>query len=165
MRISIIAAMSSNYVIGVNNTLPWKLSEDLRHFKALTLGKSLIMGRKTFDSIGRPLPGREIIVVTRQENYSQIGVKIAHSLKEAIKISQQEEVFIAGGAQIYQQSLELADTLYLTLIEKDFIGDVYFPKWNNQVWQMDSEESFYSSTANLSYKFQTYRKSSLLINI
>ncbi|KAF0223840.1 MAG: dihydrofolate reductase [bacterium] len=164
MRISIIAAMSSNYVIGINNTLPWKLSEDLKHFKELTLGKSLIMGRKTFDSIGRPLPGREIIVVTRQENYSQIGVKVAYSLKEAIKIAQQEEVFIAGGAQIYQQSLDLADTFYLTLIEKDFIGDVYFPKWNNQAWQMDNEESYYSPTARLSYKFQTYKKSYLLID-
>jgi dihydrofolate reductase len=157
MNISMIVAMSQNHVIGINGALPWKLSEDLKHFKNLTLGKSLIMGRKTFESIGRPLPGRETIIITRQQNYSHPDVKIAHSLEEAIKLAEQE-IFIAGGSEIYQQSLPWAQTLYLTLLEKDFFGDTYFPTWDEQTWQIDSEESNYSTTANLNYKFQTYRK-------
>lgn len=157
MNISMIVAMSQNYVIGINGTLPWRLPEDLKYFKNLTLGKSLIMGRKTFESIGRPLPNRENIVITRQENYSQEGIKIAQSLEEAIKLAE-KEVFIVGGAEIYKQSWPWAQTLYLTLIEKDFVGDTYFPKWDEQIWKLDNEESHYSNTAEFSYRFQIYRK-------
>lgn len=159
MKISIIVAMALNRVIGINNTLPWKLPEDLKHFKSLTLGNILVIGRKTFESIGRPLPGRETIVVTRQENYKQDGIKTACSLEQAIKtaqrLSQDKEIFIAGGAEIYQQSLNLADTIYLTLIEKEFLGDTYFPNLDLKSWQLEEGEFKFSPVANLNYKFQT----------
>jgi dihydrofolate reductase len=159
MKVSIIVAMSQNFVIGVNNSLPWKLPEDLKHFKNLTLGKSLIMGRKTFESIGRPLPGRENIIVTRQSSYLKEGVKIANSIEEATKIAQ-NEIFIAGGAEIYKKALDLGlvDIIYLTLIEKDFLGDTYFPKWNKLDWKLTEENLHYSSASDFSYKFQTFRK-------
>lgn len=152
--------MSQNFVIGVNNSLPWKLPEDLKHFKNLTLGKSLVMGRKTFESIGRPLPGRENIVVTRQDSYFiKEGVKITNSIEDAIKIAQ-GEIFIAGGAQIYKEALDLGlvNIIYLTLIQKDFLGDTYFPKWNNLEWQLIEEKEHYSSALDFKYKFQTFRK-------
>lgn len=160
MKISMIVAMSLNRVIGIDNTLPWKLPEDLKHFKNLTLGNTLIMGRKTFESIGRVLPGRETIVITRQQNYTQNGIKIAHSLEEAVEMASQiangKEIFIAGGSQIYEQSLGLAKTIHLTLIEKEFLGDVYFPPLDSRFWRIKEEEKNFSFSANLDYRFQTY---------
>ncbi len=158
MSLSIIAAMSANRVIGINNSMPWKLPEDLKYFKNLTLGKSIIMGRKTFESIGRPLPSRENIVVTRRENYQAQSVKVAHSLKEAIELAENPEIFIIGGAEIYKQSLPLVETVYLTLIEKNFDGDAYFPELDLKVWQLVQEESHYSENQKFTYKFQIYKK-------
>src|SRR3954453_16568673 len=117
MKISVIAAMFSNRVIGSNNLLPWKLPDDLKRFKKLTMGHCLIMGRKTFESIGRPLPGRELIVVSRQESYLPENVKVCYSLDDALllanRIARNGQIFIAGGAQIYEQTLAIADRLYL----------------------------------------------------
>ncbi|MBN8722212.1 MAG: dihydrofolate reductase [Acidobacteria bacterium] len=158
MSLSIIAAMSANRVIGINNTIPWKLPEDLKYFKKLTLGKSIIMGRKTFESIGRALPSRENIVLTQQQTYQVQGVKVAHSLKEAIELAENPEIFIIGGAEIYKQSLPLVETVYLTLIEKNFDGDAYFPKLDLKVWQLVKEESHYSENQKFTYKFQIYKK-------
>lgn len=158
MSLSIIAAMSVNRVIGINNTIPWKLPEDLKYFKNLTLGKSIIMGRKTFDSIGRALPSRENIVVTQQQNYQAQGVKVAHSLQKAIELAENPEIFIIGGAEIYKQSLPLVETIYLTLIEKFFDGDAYFPKLDPKIWQLVKEDPHYSESEKFAYKFQIYKK-------
>jgi dihydrofolate reductase len=158
MSLSVIAAMSANRVIGINNSLPWKLPEDLKYFKNLTLGKSIIMGRKTFESIGRPLPSRENIVVTQQQNYKTVGIKIAYSLEEAIELAENKEIFIIGGAEIYKQSLPLVETVYLTLIEKNFDGDAYFPELDLKVWHLVQEESHYSESEKFTYKFQIYKK-------
>src|SRR5579885_1294168 len=138
MRISIIVAMSINRVIGLNNALPWRLSADLKRFKQLTMGHCLIMGRKTFESIGRPLPGRTTIVVTRQNSFKPDGVQIAHSLEDGINQAVGDEVFIAGGAQIYNKSIQMADRLYMTIIEKEFEGDAFFPEINFSDWRLES---------------------------
>ena len=141
MRLSIIAAMAENQVIGRNNQLPWKLPADLRRFRSLTMGHHLLMGRKTFASIGRPLPGRTIVVMTRQQNYSPANVLVAHALEEAVEMTRcDEEVFVAGGAQIYQQTLNRADRLYLTIIHEEFDGDTYFPEYSESDWELICRE-------------------------
>src|SRR5262249_4953105 len=140
MTISIIVAMSSNRVIGLNNALPWRLSADLKRFKQLTMGHCLIMGRKTFESIGRPLPGRTTIVVTHQHDYEREGVRVVHSVDEAIAQATGDEVFIAGGAEIYRQTVDRADKLYLTVIEKEFEGDAFLPVIDFTEWQLEAEE-------------------------
>jgi dihydrofolate reductase len=128
-RISLIVAMAANRVIGRDNALPWRLPEDLRRFKRLTMGHALVMGRKTWESIGRPLPGREIVVVTRQEGYGvPPGVSVARSVEEALETAPGDEVFIAGGEEIFRQTIDRADRLVLTLIHKDFPGDTFFPE-------------------------------------
>jgi dihydrofolate reductase len=164
MNISVIAAMSSNRVIGNNNSLPWKLPDDLKRFRDLTMNHCLIMGRKTFESIGRPLKGRELIVVTRQPGYSHENIRVCHSLEEAIqlaeRIEQNGKIFIAGGAQIYAQTLTLADEMYLTFIHKEFPGDAYFPQFNDKYWQLteDDEKIFPSDEQSLKYSFRIYNK-------
>ncbi len=137
MTLSLIAAIASNQVIGWNNRLPWKLPADLKRFKSLTMGHHLLLGRKTFESIGRPLPGRTMVVITRRKNYTPSGVQVAHSLQEALQIAAGDsEVFIAGGAQIYRQSLPLANRLHLTRIDCDFQGDAYFPRFEESQWRL-----------------------------
>jgi dihydrofolate reductase len=128
MGISIIAAMSRNRVIGMGGAIPWKIPEDLRRFRELTLGHTVIMGRKTFESIGRPLAGRRNIVVTNQQNYSREGIVAVHSLEEAIESSgPDEELFICGGGEIYRQALPLCSRIYLTIVDLDIEGDTFFP--------------------------------------
>ena len=129
--------MSSNRVIGVNNTLPWHLSEDLKHFKSLTTGHTIIMGRKTYESIGRPLPNRRNIVISRNSNTSYEGVEVVHSLEDAFSISTNDkEVFVIGGSNIYEQALSFVDQLYITEIKKSFLGDAFFPEINKQIWKI-----------------------------
>jgi dihydrofolate reductase len=145
MKVSAIAAMSRNRIIGKDNQLPWKLPEDLKYFKKVTLGHCVIMGRKTFDSVGRPLPGRENIVISRQPGYSLPAfgtqtVAVFSSLEQALdfcrakqaKEQKSEEVFIVGGSEIYRYALEhsLIDRIYLTLIDQLFEGDAFFPEYN-----------------------------------
>lgn len=127
--ISLIAAMARNRVIGSGGALPWHLPEDLRHFRALTLGKPVIMGRKTCESLGRALPGRHNLVVTRQPDYrAPAGFTVCAGLAEAIRAcADAAEIMVIGGAEIYAQALELADRIYLTVIEQDFAGDAVFP--------------------------------------
>src|SRR5258708_4028851 len=140
MKISLIAAMSSNRVIGINNTLPWKLSADLKRFKQLTMGHCLIMGRKTFESIGRPLPGRTTVVMTHQIAFNPPGVTVAHSIDEALQASSGDEVFIAGGGELFNQTLDLADRMYLTIIQKYFEGDAFFPEIDESDWIITFKE-------------------------
>lgn len=141
--ISIIVAIARNRTIGRDNNLLWHISEDLRHFKAVTSGHPVVMGRKTWESLGRPLPGRENIVVTRNAGYTAEGARTAASLQEAIALfPPSTEIFIIGGGEIYRQSMEMADTMYITVVERDYEGDTFFPEWDAARWRLTSEERF-----------------------
>ncbi len=141
-RVSAIVAMAANRVIGLGNTLPWRLPPDLARFKRLTLGHTLVMGRKTYDSIGRPLPGRTTVVLTRQRDWAAPeGVRVAHSVEDALaQAGSDREVFIAGGADLYTQTQALWRRLYLTRIERDFPGDAFFPPVDLTRWRLMEEE-------------------------
>jgi len=143
-------------VIGVNNTLPWHLPEDLKRFRALTMGHHIIMGRKTYDSLGRLLPGRTTVIVTRNENYKVEGALVAHSLEAAIALCEDdEEVFLIGGAELYQTGLKLAHKLYITEIELDVVGDSFFPKLVSTEWQ-ETEREAHTSEKGLKFSYVTY---------
>lgn len=152
MTIALIAAVARNGVIGRDQQLPWRLPEDLKRFKALTMGHVLVMGRATFDSIGRALPGRRTIVITRNPDWSAPGVEVVHSIEDALTLaagpSDRPEgargealVFIAGGGEIYRQAIELADWFYLTVVDQDVDGDTRFPEFDRgrfrEVWRED----------------------------
>lgn len=161
MRIAIIAAMARHRVIGIRNTLPWHLPEDLRHFKRLTMGHHIIMGRKTFESIGRPLPGRTTVIITRDPGYRQAGCLVAASLDQALALCRgDEEVFFVGGAQIYAQALPLADRLYLTEIDAEFEGDAWFPAFDRDEWRETVREP-HVSDAGLSYAFVSLERTTV----
>jgi len=136
MKLSLIVAMADNHVIGHNNRLPWHLPADLKHFRAITLGKPVLMGRKTWESIGRPLPGRTNIVITRNADYLAADCVVVHSLDEALRAAgSAAEVMVIGGAELYRQALPQADTLYLTLVHGEFDGDTRFPDWRPDDWR------------------------------
>jgi dihydrofolate reductase len=141
-RVSLIAAVASNGVIGSDNSLPWQLPEDLKHFKALTLGHPVIMGRKTHESIGRPLPGRRNIVISRNAAFSAKGCETAASLDAALAAcaGTTDEVFVIGGAQIYAGALAKAQRLYLTEIGAEYPGDAYFPEFDRNTWRETARE-------------------------
>jgi len=141
MRISLIVAMSRNRVIGRDGGLPWRLSSDLKRFKQLTMGHHLLMGRKTFESIGRVLPGRQTIVITRQTDYRPDGVEVAAGLEQAIELARGDsELFITGGGEIYRIALPLVQRIYLTWVDADVQGDTLFPEWNEAEWQLVLDE-------------------------
>ncbi|MGB5260434.1 MAG: type 3 dihydrofolate reductase [Gammaproteobacteria bacterium] len=149
MKISIIVAMADNRVIGNDNRLPWHLPADLKHFKATTLGKPIIMGRKTWESIGRPLPGRTNIVVTRDIHYPADGCVVVHSLDAALAAAAgHDEVMVIGGAEFYRQVLPQASTLYLTLVHDEFEGDVFFPALEGGEWCEVEREDFNADVNN-----------------
>ncbi len=130
--ISLIVAMANNRVIGKDNQMPWHLPADLKHFKSVTMGKPIIMGRKTYESIGRPLPGRKNIVISRNADYQAAGCEMANSLESALElVADVEEVMIIGGGFLYQQALALANKLYLTFIDLTVDGDTYFPEFEH----------------------------------
>lgn len=167
--ITLIAAMGQDRTIGLNNTMPWHLPEDLQHFKARTLGKVMIMGRATFDSIGRPLPGRTTIIVSRtltQETTPHPTCHIASSLEQALHMAQElskqeQEIMVVGGGQIYLQALPLAHKMALTQIKQDFNGDTFFPEWPKQEWELITEEHHQQpSEPHLDYSFQEFRRKS-----
>ncbi len=160
MRLSAIVAMAANRVIGANNQLPWRLPADLARFKRLTMGHTLLVGRKTYESIGRPLPGRTFVVVTRQRDYAPAGVKVAHTVDQALALAQgDDEVFVAGGAEIYAQTMDRLNRLYLTRIERDFAGDTYFPEVDLSGWALVEQEHHPASGPEaLPYSFLTYER-------
>ena len=140
--LSIIVAVAENGAIGRNNELLWHISEDLKYFKETTTGHPVIMGRKTYDSLGRPLPNRTNVVISRTAEHIE-GCQIARSLEEAIALfPADEEIFIIGGAQIYALALEVADRIYLTRVEHDYEGDTSFPAWDESKWKLISREAF-----------------------
>ncbi len=137
MIVSLIAAVGNHNVIGGNNKLLWKMPADMKFFKDTTIGHSVIMGRKTYESFGRPLKNRRNIIISRDENMKIGGCEVVHSLEESLNLVKAEkEVFIIGGANIYEQSMALADKIYLTRIFGDFEGDSYFPEINHDLWQL-----------------------------
>ncbi|WP_184541724.1 dihydrofolate reductase [Mucilaginibacter sp. FT3.2] len=142
MTISIIVATAKNHAIGKNNQLLWYLPNDLKHFKDVTSGHTVIMGRKTFDSVGKPLPRRRNIVVTRQDIAIE-GCEVVKSIEAAVALcASEEEVFIIGGAEIYRQALHLTNRIYLTLIDQDFDGDTFFPTLDPTEWKEKERENF-----------------------
>ena len=141
MIVSLVVAMSDNGIIGVNNQLPWRLPNDLRRFKAITMGKPIIMGRKTFDSIGKPLPGRQNIVISRRSDLIIEGCLVVNSIDSALQsASKSDEVMIIGGADVYRQALPLAQRIYLTRVHADVQGDAGFPQLNMNEWRETSHE-------------------------
>lgn len=160
MNISIIVAVSRNQVIGKDNQLIWKLSADLKRFKALTTGHTIIMGRKTFDSIGKPLPNRTSIVITRQKDYKIEGCIVVNSLEEAIeKAGDQEEVFIIGGGTIYQEAMGKANKVYYTKVHTEVEGDTFFPVIDFTTWKSVKREDCLSDEKNeYAYSFIDYER-------
>jgi dihydrofolate reductase len=161
MKVSIIVAVADNGVIGRGGALPWHLSADLKRFKALTMGHHLVMGRKTFESIGRALPGRKFIVVTRNRDFTFPEVLTAGSVESALMLAQDDtEIFIAGGAEIYEQSLHRADVMYLTRVHAEPHGDVTFPDFDDvNEWRLADSEHFEADEKNEHpYSFLTYER-------
>lgn len=162
MYISIVVAVSENGVIGRAGGLPWHLGDDLRRFKRLTMGHTLVMGRRTWESIGRPLPGRRIVVVTRQPDYRAEGVETAADIDDALELARQagdDEVFFVGGAEVYAQALPRATRLYFTRVHADVDGDTYFPdaQWGN--WKQVSSEHHDADAKNdFASTFEVYER-------
>ena len=157
MNVSLIVAASRNGVIGAGGKLPWHLPADLQRFKQLTMGHPILMGRKTYESIGKPLPGRTNIVITRQTGFQCCGTTVAHSLEEALLICENEkETFVIGGAEIFKQALPLADRIYLTRINRDFEGDTFLFDINPSAWKEISREDFPADS--LPHTFLTYER-------
>ena len=169
-NLAILVAMAKNRVIGKNNGLPWHLPADLKHFKSLTMGHTIIMGRKTYESIGRPLPGRTNIIVTTQTGFTVTGAKVVHSLEGALQLGnladspgQSCERFIIGGAELYRQTIELSQRMYITEIQRAFNGDTYFPEYNLEEWYEIMRERHISedktgSAPPLEYHFVTLER-------
>jgi len=160
MKISLIAAMANNRIIGRDNKMPWHLPADLKHFKQVTMGKPVIMGRKTFESIGKPLPGRQNIIITRQSGLALNGCDIVHSIEDAIALVKNiDEVMIIGGGTIYESMIDKADRLYITLIELEADGDTQFPAWNEDEWSIIDEEPHLADDKNpYNYRFITLER-------
>ncbi len=163
MKISAVVAMAHNNVIGRENGLPWHLSADLKMFKKRTMGHHIIMGRKTYESIGKPLPGRTSVIITRDKSYFQPGCKIAYSIEEALKIAHEngdDEAMIIGGGTIYKDSLAYCDKIYLTEIETEISdGDTFFPEINPAEWVEVKRENFSADDKNpYNYSFVEYER-------
>ena len=159
--IHLVVAKSDNNVIGHDNQLIWHLPNDLKHFKEITTGHPIIMGRKTFESIGRALPNRTNIIITRNKNYSIENTKVAHSLNEAIEIAKKidEDIFIIGGGKIYEQALDLVDILEVTEVHENFEGDTYFPEIDLNVWKEISRIKHHKDEKNkFDYSFVRYER-------
>lgn len=149
MKLSLIVAVSDNGVIGQEGELPWHLSSDLRRFKRLTMGHPILMGRKTYESIGRLLPGRTTIVMTRQADYELPGGLVAHELGQAIQFADQdEEVFVIGGGEVFRQALPIADKLYVTRVHAEVEGDVLFPDVDWNKWELAEQQRFVADQRN-----------------
>ena len=158
-QLTLVAAMARNRAIGLRGTMPWHLPAELAHFKVTTMGKSVIMGRKTWEAIGRPLPGRQNIVVTRDSGLEAPGCDIAFSIEEAVAMAESDEVMIIGGGSLYEQALPLAQRMVLTHIECEVEADTFFPSWAADEWVPVSREHFASDNANgLAYDIIEYQR-------
>jgi dihydrofolate reductase len=154
--LSLIVAMDRNRLIGRGNALPWHLPADLKHFKSITMGKPIVMGRKTFESIGKPLPGRRNIVISRNADYQAAGCDVVTSLDAALKVAGNvDEIMIIGGTQIFRESFARAQRIYLTLIDAEFEGDAWFPEYDAKQWKVSAEEKhrYQDGDAEFEYRF------------
>lgn len=166
MKLALIAALSDNGVIGRDNKLPWYIPGDLRYFKRVTLGKPVLMGRKTWESMNRPLPGRANIVITRQPDYPAEGARVVPDLDAAIALAESialidgvDELMVIGGAEIYRLALPLADRLYLTEVHAEVAGDTYFPAWDRGQWQEIAREDHAApEPGKYAYSFAVYER-------
>jgi len=158
--ISIIAAVSTNGVIGRDGDLPWRMPTDLKRFKRLTMGHHLVVGRKTWDEVGRPLPGRIMVVVTRDLSFEADDVIVAHSLRQAIEAAgDDDEIFVAGGGEIYRQALPVADRMYLTRVHAYIEGDTTFPEFDESDWILVEREDHLADESNpYPFSFLVYQK-------
>jgi dihydrofolate reductase len=157
-QLSIIVAVANNNVIGQHNTLPWHLPEDLKRFKALTMGHHIIMGRKTYESLGRLLPGRVTVIVSRNKQYQVDGAIVVHSLKQALEACQEDaEVFLIGGAELYKIGLAHADKIYQTEIHADFDGDAFLPAFDLACWRESSREK-HQAENGLAFSYVSYER-------
>ena len=157
-RVYLIAAVAANGIIGANGKLPWNLPEDLRHFKKLTLGHPVIMGRQTWESLKGPLPGRENIVVTRRRDYEAPGAAVAGSLEAALALCAGEPVaFVIGGTSLFRDSLPLAAGLVLTEIKRDYPGDTWFPEWERAQWR-ESQREGHTAASGVPFDFVLYER-------
>ena len=160
--ISVLVAMDKNRLIGKDNDLPWRLPADLAYFKKITMGHSIVMGRKTYESIGRPLPGRENIIVTRNKDYVAPGCKVINTTEEIIQleaVQEHKELFVIGGAEIFTEVLPFANKLYITMIDEIFDGDTYFPEVEKAEWTLISEEQGIKDDKNpYLYYFQVFER-------
>jgi dihydrofolate reductase len=152
MTITVLAAVGANLVIGRDGQMPWHLPEDLAHFKAVTMGHTMVMGRKTYDSIGRALPGRRTIVITRQPGWHAPSVEVAHSLPEALALAGPADVFVIGGSDVYREAMPYADQMLLTEVEQSPEGDAYFPAFQAGDWREVARE------AHQGFAFVTYAR-------
>ncbi len=151
--------MASNRVIGNKNELPWHIPEDLKRFKKLTMGHPVFMGRKTYDSIGKVLPGRDNFIISRNSNLKITDATVIPSLEHGLSLCyEKDQVFVIGGQQIYEAALPIADRIYLTTIKKCVVGDTYFPQLDNSIWQIKSEPVLISQKLKIKYQFQTFSK-------
>ena len=159
-ELTIIAAVSINNVIGNNNKLIWKLSKDLKRFKNLTTNHSVIMGRKTFESLSNPLPDRDNIVITRDTNYSKPNIQVCSSIEDAINLTKTDtQPFIIGGGEIYSQTINIVDKIELTRVHEEFDGDAYFPEIPLDIFELINEENYNSDLENeFDYSYLTYKK-------
>ncbi|MGH8764471.1 MAG: dihydrofolate reductase [Burkholderiales bacterium] len=158
IRLYLVAAVARNGVIGANSKLPWHLPEDLAHFKKLTLGHPIIMGRRTWDSLGRPLPGRENIVISRRPGFEAPQASVASSIEAAVALCAGEAVaFVIGGAEIYAAALPLADGLVMTEIDRDYEGDTRFPDWDRRAWKVSQRETHISKDG-VRFEFVLYER-------
>ncbi|WP_397540309.1 dihydrofolate reductase [Rummeliibacillus pycnus] len=157
--ISLIVAHDINRVMGINNELPWHLPGDLAYFKKTTMGKPMIMGRKTFESIGKALPGRTNIVITRDPDYKRDGIVVVHSFDEALEVAKKEnkEIMIIGGEQIFRLALPIADRLYVTKIQHSYQGDTYFPEYGSE-WKVASESEEFETEDQVKFSYLIYNK-------
>ena len=158
---TLVVAMGEKNEIGINNQLLWHLPKDLKHFKELTSGHPVIMGRKTYESIGKPLPNRTNIVVSRKKDWFEEGILIVGSIKEALKFAKKidPEVFVIGGGELYKQTIELADKLEVTLVKTTLTSDTVFPKIDPKIWKLTQEEHHEKDEKNeYDFSFQTYEK-------
>lgn len=157
--ISLIVAHDVNRVIGLNNKMPWHIPNELAYFKKQTMGKAIVMGRNTLESIGRPLPGRLNIVITRNKSYKFDGVSVVHSIEEAIETgrSHHEEVMVIGGEQIFKEVLPFADLMYVTLIQQSFEGDTFFPPYEDE-WEVASSSEMQITDEGIKYTYLMYKR-------
>jgi dihydrofolate reductase len=154
--LSLIVAFANNQVIGIHNTLPWHLPEDLKRFRALTMGHHIIMGRKTYESLGRLLPGRTTVIVTRNKDFQVVGALVAHSLQAALDLAAGDaEPFVIGGAELYQEGLKLATKLYITEVHAEFAGDAFLPDIDLSQWNL-SEKKDHVAASGLEYSDLIY---------